>query len=159
MTPLPKHLRPRYRYLAVTIESWPTAILDRPAVEDALETAIRSLFGDAGVAAAEPRLLRYTFDRGAGTAVVRTRRDAVEMTRAGVATVATVEGEPVAGCVKGISGTVRACEEKYLTDSQLQIAENTVTFEDATYPATVRGTRVDVHLEAAFAGATDLDLT
>lgn len=159
MSPLPKHLRPRYRYLAVTLETWPDASLDRDGFQSALESAIRALFGDAGVAAAEPTLIRFSFVAGRGQAIVRTRRDAVVTTRAGLAAVGHVEGAPIAVCVRGISGTVRACEERYLPERQLRTGESTVAFEGADHPATVRGSRVDVHLETGFAGATDLDLT
>ncbi len=159
MKPLPKHLRPRYRYLAATLETWPDADIARDAFRDALVASVRELFGDAGVAAAEPRLVRFALAEGAGHAVVRTRRDAVDRTRAGLAATSVVDGEPVAGCVRGISGTVRACEEKYLHGRQLARGESNVTFEGADRPATVRGARVDVRVEDAFAGATDLDLT
>lgn len=159
MSPLPKHLRPRYRYLAVTLETWPDAPVDREAFQSALSGAVRHLFGDAGAASAGPRVIRFRFDRGAGSAVVRTRRDVVETTRAGVAAIDSVNGAALAVCVRGISGTVRGCEEKYLQRRQLRNRESTVVFEGADRPATVRGTRVDVHIEDAFAGATDLDLT
>jgi ribonuclease P/MRP protein subunit POP5 len=158
MSPLPKHLRPRYRYLAVSLEAWPDAALDRDAFQAALTAAVRGLFGDSGVATAEPRVIRFAFDDGSGETIVRCRRDAIGTARAGLATINAVDGAPIAVCVRGISGTVRACEEKYLHGSQLPIAERTVAFEGADRPATVRGTRIDVHLEDAFAGATDLDL-
>ena len=157
--PLPKHLRPRYRYLAVTAEAWADVSIDRDAVQAAVVTGVRGLFGDAGVAAADPRVMRFRWSGGAGQFVLRTRRNAVSPARAGLATLGSVEGEPVAVCVRGISGTVRGCEEKYLNGRQLRSAESTVAFEDADRPATVRGNRVDVHLEDAFAGAMDLDLT
>ena len=159
MTPLPKSLRPRYRYLAVTLETWPDVALDREAVQAATADAVRGLFGDAGVARAEPRVMRFAFADGAGRLIVRTRRESVDVSRAGLAAMDAVEAAPVAVCVRGISGTVRACEEKYLNGRQLPIEESTVAFEDADRPATVRGNRVDVHLGDAFAGAMDLDLT
>lgn len=159
MTPMPKHLRPRYRYLAVTLEAWPDGAVDRDGFETAVVAAVRSLFGDVGVAGAEPRVIRFAFEDGAGQAIVRSRRDAVETTRAGLAVIDSGERASLAVCVRGISGTIRACEEKYLQGRQLPIAESTVAFEGVDRPATVRGSRVDVHLEDGFAGATDLDLT
>ncbi|MFB6352595.1 MAG: Rpp14/Pop5 family protein [Halobacteriales archaeon] len=159
MSPLPKHLRPRYRYLAVTLEAWPDASVDREGFQSALVASVRGLFGDAGVAAAEPRVVRFSFEAGAGEAVVRTRRDAVETARAGLAATGSIDGVTIAVCVRGISGTVRGCEEKYLQGRQLPNGESTVAFEGADRPATVRGNRVDVQTEDAFAGATDLDLT
>lgn len=159
MSPLPKHLRPRYRYLGVTLEAWPDATVDRDAFRAAVERATRSLFGDAGVAAAEPRIIQYAFADGAGQAVVRTRREAVETARAGLAAVGSANGATLAVCVRGISGTVRACEEKYLHGRQLPIRESTVAFDGADRPATVKGDRVDVRLADGFAGAMDLDPT
>jgi ribonuclease P/MRP protein subunit POP5 len=103
--------------------------------------------------------MRFAFADGAGRLIVRTRRESVDVSRAGLAAMDAVEAAPVAVCVRGISGTVRACEEKYLNGRQLPIEESTVAFEDADRPATVRGNRVDVHLGDAFAGAMDLDLT
>ena len=155
---LPKHLRPRYRYLAATLETWPDAAIDRAAFEAALVAAIRDLFGDAGVAAADARLRTYSLAEGAGTVVVRTRRAAVDTTRAGLAAMGPVEGAPIAVCVRGISGTIRGCEAKYLHGRQLPSAESTVAFEGVDRPAVVRGARVDVDLGDAFVGATDLDL-
>lgn len=159
MSPLPKHLRPRYRYLAVTIETWPDASLDRDGFQSALSSAVRALFGDAGVAAVGPRVIRFSYADGAGRTVVRTRRDEVDTARTGLAALGDVNGAPIAVCVRGISGTVRACEEKYLNGRQLPIRESTVVFEGADHPATIRGDRVDVYLETGFAGATDLDHT
>ena len=159
MSPLPKHLRPRYRYLAVTVESWPDAEVDRDGFQSALAASVRSLSGDAGLADAEPDVIRFSFDDGAGHAVVRNRRPAVGTTRAGLAALDAVAGAPLAVCVRGISGTVRGCEERYLAGRQLRSAESTVVFDGADRPATVRGDRVDVHLEAGYAGATDLDTT
>lgn len=159
MTPLPKHLRPRYRYLGATIETWPDAAFDRDAFQAALSGAVRAMFGDAGVAAAEPRVVRFSLVDGSGRTVVRCRRDAVDTARAGLTAMPAVEGARLAVCVRGISGTVRACEEKYLQGRQLPSAESTVVFEGANRRATVRDCRVDVQLEDAFVGATDLDLT
>ena len=159
MTALPKHLRPRYRHLAVRLEAWPDAGPDREAFREALVASVRDLFGDAGVAAADLRVVRFAFEDGAGTAVVRTRREAVGTARAGLAALAAVGGAPFAATVRGISGTVRGCEEKYLHGRQLPATETTVTFEGDDRPALARGSRVDVRLADGFAGATDLDTT
>lgn len=157
MTSLPKHLRPRYRYLAVALESWPDRSLDRTGLAAALETSLRGLYGDAGVAAVDPRIVRFTFEDGAGSAVVRSRRDHVDRARAGLAAIPAVDGAPLAVNVTGISGTVRGCEEKYLHGRQLPHRETTVTFEGDSRPALARGSCVDVRLSDGFAGATDLD--
>jgi len=159
MSPLPKHLRPRYRYLAVRLESWPDHAIDRSVFQRAIEESVQSLYGDSGVSAAEPHVIQFTLREGVGQAIVRSRRDAVTETRAGLAAVSRLHGAPIGVYVRGISGTVRGCEEKYLQARQLRSDESTVVFDGTERPATVRGSRVDVHLESGFAGATDLDLT
>ena len=98
---LPKHLRPRYRYLAVEIEAWPDAAFDRRAFQRALWDATRGLVGDAGSAAADPTVLRFSFSDGAGDAIVRVRRGEVTAARAGLACLADVEGHPVRVGVRG----------------------------------------------------------
>jgi ribonuclease P/MRP protein subunit POP5 len=157
MSPLPKHLRPRYRYLALWLESWPECSLQRSGFQSAVRTNVRALFGDRGVAETEPRVIRFSFANGAGYAVLRVRRDTVDTVRAGIAATDVVDGTPLGICVKGISGTVRGCEERYLADRQLRKRESTVVFDGTERSATVCGSRVDVHLETGFAGATDLD--
>ncbi|TKX77234.1 ribonuclease P, partial [Halorubrum sp. SD626R] len=48
MKHLPKHLRPRWRYVAVGIETWPDADVGRRAFQRALWYAAGNLVGDAG---------------------------------------------------------------------------------------------------------------
>ncbi|MFB6359956.1 MAG: Rpp14/Pop5 family protein, partial [Halobacteriales archaeon] len=99
MSPLPKHLRPRYRYLAVRLESWPDLDLHRSAFQRAIEESVRGLYGDPGVAAAQPHTIRFTFSDGRGQAIVRSRRDVVTETRAGLAAVTRINEGPIAVCV------------------------------------------------------------
>ena len=47
---LPKYLRPRWRYLAVELESWPDADVDRRSFQRELWFAAQNLLGDAGSA-------------------------------------------------------------------------------------------------------------
>lgn len=114
MKHLPKHLRPRWRYLAVGLESAPDADLDRSAFQGELLDATRTLLGDPGSAEVALSVLDFAFADGAGHAVVRTRRGEVERARAVVACLHEVGDVPVGVHVRGVSGTVRACEEKYL---------------------------------------------
>lgn len=114
MKHLPKHLRPRWRYLAVGLESSPGADLDRSAFQRELRAATRSLLGDPGSAEVDLSVLDFAFADGAGHAVVRTRRGEVERARAAVACLHEVGDAPLGVRVRGVSGTVRACEEKYL---------------------------------------------
>jgi len=154
---LPKHLQPRWRYLAVEFETWPHAAFDRRAFQAALWAAARSLLGDAGSADADLHVLRFDLQDGTGEAVVRVRRDEVARGRAALACVHRIDDQPVGLVVRGTSGTVRACEEKYLSGRQQAPAERTVAFDDAERNAVVRGPRLDVAGDDGFTGATNLD--
>ncbi|SEN77581.1 ribonuclease P/MRP protein subunit POP5 [Halorientalis persicus] len=158
MKHLPKHLRPRWRYLAVAIEGWPDAEFDRGDFQRHLWYAAQNLLGDAASADVDLTVVRFSFADGDGWAAVRTRRDEVDRARAAVAAVEDIDGQPVGLRVAGVSGTVRACEEKYIRSAPEIITERTVGFEDAERTAVVRDGRADVRLESAFAGATTLDL-
>ncbi len=155
---LPKHLRPRWRYLALGLRSWPDVVLERAAVEAAFQRSARQLFGDAGEARTTIRLMHWSWTDGTGEAVVRTRREAVCRTRAAIACTAKIEDAPVGINVRGVSGTVRACEENYLGGGTEPKSEKTVDFEGAERPALARGRDVDVRVDDAFVGATRLDL-
>jgi ribonuclease P/MRP protein subunit POP5 len=115
MKHLPKHLRPRWRYLAVGVETCPDADLARSDFQRAVWYAAGNLLGDTGSADADLRVLRFSFDDGAGEgrAVVRARRGEVRPARAAVACVADVGGEPVGVSVRGVSGTLRGCAEAF----------------------------------------------
>ncbi|GAB3685520.1 Rpp14/Pop5 family protein [Salinarchaeum chitinilyticum] len=157
MKHLPKHLQPRYRYLAVGIETWPDATIDRRAVQRELWHATRSLLGDPGSAAVDPSVLQ--FDRGGSTvrAIVRVRRGTVDRARAAIACIDAVDGDPVGLRVRGASGTVRACEEKYLGGPPESSEERTVVYQRQERTATVRSPRVDLRQGEAFLGATESD--
>nr|WP_272494290.1 Rpp14/Pop5 family protein [Natronomonas aquatica] len=155
---LPKHLRPRWRYLAVGIEAWPDADVDRRAFQRALWFAAGNLLGDVGSAALDSSLLHFRFDDSEGDAVVRVRRDAVEQCRAALAAIDEVDGQPVGLRIRGTSGTVRACEEKYIRRPPERSKERTVAFADTERPAVVRGDRIDVVDSDGRVGATALDI-
>ena len=158
MKHLPKHLRPRWRYLAVEIEAWPEAEIDRRAFQRALWFAAGNLLGDTGSAALDLRLLHFRFEDAAGEAVVRVRRGEVERFRAALATIDDVDGQQVGLWVRGVSGTVRACEEKYIRRPPERSEERTVAFADTERPAVVRDDRIDVELSDGRVGATALDI-
>ncbi|MFB6109030.1 MAG: Rpp14/Pop5 family protein [Haloplanus sp.] len=157
MKHLPKHLRPRRRYLAVGIESWPDADVTRRAFQRELWYAAGNLLGDAGSADADLRVVRFEFGDGAGEAVVRTRHDEVGPARAAVACVDDVDGHPVGVYVRGVSGTVLSCEERYLGGRAGVTAERRVVFENDRRRGFVRDGAVDVELPEGFAGAAELD--
>jgi ribonuclease P/MRP protein subunit POP5 len=115
MTPLPKHLRPRHRYLAVGLAADPEADIDRRAFQQGIWYAAQNLLGDVGSAALDLSVLQFAFADGTGEAVVRTRRGEVDRTRAVLACLDGVEDQPVGLRVRGTSGTVRACEATYLS--------------------------------------------
>ncbi|WP_254274110.1 Rpp14/Pop5 family protein [Haloarcula marina] len=157
MKHLPKHLQPRWRYLAVAVETWPDAELDRRAFQRELWYAAQNLLGDTGSADADVRLLRFSHADGSGHAIVRVRRGHTDEARAAIACIDAVDGHEVGLRVAGTSGTVRACEEKYIRGPAEPSDQRHVVFDNADRHAVARGTRVDVRTDGAFVGATDLD--
>ncbi|MDB2237245.1 Rpp14/Pop5 family protein [Halorubrum ezzemoulense] len=157
MKHLPKHLRPRWRYLAVGIETWPDAEVGRRAFQRALWYSAGNLLGDAGSADADLTLLSFAHADGTGEAVVRVRHGHVDEARAAVACVSEVDGEPVGIRVRGISGTVRACEERYMGRATASSTQRDVAFEGSERPAVVRGDACDVETESDRVGATTFD--
>jgi len=154
---LPKHLQPRWRYLAVGIEAWPDADFDRGAFQRDLWYAAQNLYGDSGSAEADLTVLSFHFADGDGETVVRAHRGTEDRARAAVAALDRVDGEPVGLRIRGISGTVRACEERYLNGRAGRGEQRDVVFENESRSAVVRDARVDVECADGFAGATRLD--
>lgn len=155
---LPKHLRPRWRYLAIEIENSPAISLTQNEFRDALQQSVRSLFGDLGDARLEVRVMSFSHTNGYGTAIVRTHRETVTEARAAVACI-SAETIPTLGIrISGISGTVRACEEKYLGQETESLTENTVVYDGAERPAVIRGNDLEIQVGDAFIGATRLDI-
>ncbi|CCQ34814.1 Ribonuclease P protein component 2 [Halorhabdus tiamatea SARL4B] len=157
MKHLPKHFRQRWRYLAVELETWPDADFDRGTFQRHLWFAAQNLLGDVGSASVGLSVLRFDRAGPTGTAIVRTRRDEVTNARAVLATLASVGDDPVGLRVRGVSGTVRACEETYL-GGRPEARDQTVAFEGADRSAVARGGRVDVAVDDGFVGATNGDL-
>jgi ribonuclease P/MRP protein subunit POP5 len=155
---LPKHLRPRWRYLAVELDGWPDAGLDRTAFQRELWFAAQNLVGDAGSAELDLSVLRFEFEDGWGTAVVRTHRGETERARGVLACLDAVDGHEIGVRVRGVSGTVRACEEKYIRRQPIEPEQRRVVFESETRSAFGHGRRVDVRCDGTFAGTTELDL-
>ncbi len=114
MKHLPKHLRPRWRYLAVGIETWPDAAIDRRAFQRELWYAGQNLLGDPGSAAADLTVVQFDFADGDGEAIVRVRHGETGPARAALACIDEIDGAAVGLRVRGISGTIRAAEEKHL---------------------------------------------
>ncbi|MFB6179608.1 MAG: Rpp14/Pop5 family protein [Halorientalis sp.] len=157
MKHLPKHLRPRWRYLAIGIESWPDADVGRSDFQRHLWYAAQNLFGDPASADLDLTVIQFELRDGQGSAIVRTRRGEVDRARAAVACLAEIDGDELGVRVRGVSGTVRACEEKYLRTHPESTDQRTVTFEGDERTAVVRDGRYDVPVDSSFAGATELD--
>jgi ribonuclease P/MRP protein subunit POP5 len=158
MKHLPKHLQPRWRYLAVVLESSPSATIERQAFQRECWYAGQNLLGDPGSSEADLSVVRYEFTDGWGTAIVRVRRDETDRGRAALACVDEVDGHDVGLLVCGTSGTIRACEESYLPPAPEIHRQRSVVFEDETQTAVVRPPRVDVQVDGSVIGATELDL-
>jgi ribonuclease P/MRP protein subunit POP5 len=157
MRTLPKHLRPRWRYLGIELETWPDADISRGAFQRAVWYAAQNLLGDAASADLDLSVLTFRHEGAEGEAVVRTRRGDVDRARAVVACVDSVGDAPVGLRVRGVSGTVRACEERYLRGGARAVEQRDVAF-DGGGRGFVRDTTVDVETDGRFTGATALDL-
>ncbi len=157
MKHLPKHLRPRWRYLAVGLETWPDADASRREFQRALWYSAGNLLGDPGSADADLSLFDFSFSDGEGEALVRVRHGHVDEARAAIACISEVGGDPVRVTVRGISGTVRACEERYMGRGGGNQVRRDVAFAGSERPAVVRGDAADVDTDAGRVGATPLD--
>jgi ribonuclease P/MRP protein subunit POP5 len=156
---LPKHLRPRWRYLAVGVETPATVTIAGRSLQQAIWESARSLLGDPGSADVDLRVLRAHLGAGGGEVLIRVRRGEVERGRAAVACVSSIDDHPVGLFVRGVAGTVRAAEEKYMNGAARLTDEEHVVLDSVVYPAVPRGDgRVDLQGEGSIVGATELDL-
>jgi ribonuclease P/MRP protein subunit POP5 len=158
MKHLPKHLQPRWRYLAVGIEAWPDADIDRESIQRQLWYSAQNLVGDTGSAAMDLSVLQFQYGDGSGEALVRIRRGHVADARAVIACVDKLDDKPVGLRVRGTSGTVRACEEKYMGRAPEEPEQRHVVFDGADRSGFVRSGRIDVRTDEAYIGATTLDI-
>ena len=158
MKHLPKHIRPRWRYLAVEIEADPDADIDRGAFQRALWYAAGNLLGDVGSADADLTVFGFGFADGVGEVIVRARRGETDPARAALACIDRVDSQPIGLVVRGISGTVRACEESYLRDRSPDLIEDSVAFADDQRSAIRRDDVAEISLPDGFVAATELDL-
>lgn len=158
MAVLPKHLRPRWRYLAVVLECWGERTITRRDFQGTLWREARSLVGDIGSAAVSLDVVRFTHEGGRGSAIVRVHRDALTEARAIIATVSHVDDEPISASIRGVSGTIRACEENYLGIAREGTSHEVIALEDVETPAVIRSQAVDVDHDSIRLGATTLDI-
>ncbi len=155
---LPKHLRPRWRYLAVELETRATTSLVRDTFQNAIWQASRSLLGDLGSARISLDVLRFSHRDGRGTAVIRVHRGTENEARAVLATLGTVGNEPIRATVRGVSGTIRACEENYLRIARESQSHEVIALDDVKSPAFIRSKTVDLLGDSTLLGATTLDI-
>ena len=158
MKHLPKHLRPRWRYLAVELEAAPDVHVSRSDFQRSVWFAAQNLLGDPGSTDADLRVLSFEWGDGLGEAIVRARRGEVGPARAALACVDSVRDDPVRLRIRGVSGTVRAASEKYLGGPLEPENEERVVFRNDSRRAVFRDGHVDVDHEGSFVGATRLDL-
>lgn len=144
MKHLPKHLRPRWRYLAVAIESWPHASIDRETFQRKLWYAAQNLYGDTQSAQTDLAVFSFEFSDGRGETIIRTRRGTESHARTAVACIDEIDNYAVGIRILGISGTVRACEERYFNARTEHKKESDVVFENESRPAVIRGVCVDI---------------
>lgn len=159
MRHLPKHLRQRWRYLAVELETWPDATIEEDAFQRSCWFAAQNLVGDVGSVEADLRVVDFEFAEGEGWALLRTRRGNTSLARAALACVDRVYDDPIRITVRGISGTLRAAEEKYLGGPREPTGQESVTFENESRQAVTRGDLLDVEIDGDFVGVTRLDCT
>ncbi len=157
MKHLPKHLQARWRYLAVEIETYPEEPLDRTAVQRAIWNSARALLGDTGSAALDLTVVRFRSVAGTAHVVVRTYRGETERARGAIACITTIGEQTVGLRVRGVSGTIQSCEEKYLGRAPVHGTERTVVFNNEERTAIVRSPRAAVRDGSTFVGATELD--
>mgnify|MGYP006107473707 CR=1 FL=1 len=159
MKPLPKHLRPRYRYIVVSIESWPTAQLDKRTFQHAIWASTSRLFGDIGATTADLFLIRFEFSNGSGWGIIRTRRDALPIARSSIACISKINEFSVGIIVRGVSGTIKSCEDKYLSEPSEPVISGEHLFNTKMSPSFTRGNCIDIQTDTDFIGATHLDVT
>jgi ribonuclease P/MRP protein subunit POP5 len=114
MKHLPKHLQPRWRYLAVELRTEPESALDRRSFQRECWFGAQNLIGDTGSAAVDLSVVRFDHDGERGHAVVRARRGEVDRARAVLACLDDVDGDDIGLRVRGTGGTIRACVESHL---------------------------------------------
>lgn len=159
MKHLPKHLRPRWRYLAVAVETGPDVNLGGRRLQQAIWSAARALLGDPGSADVDLRVMRTHLSTGGGEVLLRVRRGEVDRGRAAVACVSEIDGDRVGLYVRGVAGTARAAEEKYMNGATRLSDEERVVLDSAVHRAVPRqGSRIDLRDGGDIVGATTFDL-
>ncbi len=145
--------------MVVSIESWPTANIDKRTFQHAIWTSTSRLFGDNGAATADLFLIRFEFSDGSGWGIIRTPRDALHMAKSSLACISQINEFPIGILIKGVSGTIKTCEEKYLSDLPTSIVSKELFFNNKLSSCFIRENSVDIKIDNDFIGATHLDVT
>lgn len=114
MKHLPKHLQPRYRYLAVELRASDHLSCSKESVQSACWRAARQLLGDRGSARIGLKVVKFRHQGQSIEMVVRVRRNTTSAARAALCCITNVDETSVGVYIRGTSGTIRSCEEKYL---------------------------------------------
>ena len=118
----------------------------------------QNLLGDPGSADAVLEVVRGEIWAGGGEALVQVRRGEVDRARAAIACVDSIEDDPVRITVRGVSGTIRAGEEKYIRGPPDALREEQVVFDEESRTGFRTDDLVDISVSDSFVGATHLDL-
>ena len=112
-------MRRKRRYLVV--EAIGPARMDRQDFLDRILWAHIEFAGEKGFHISSPWLMSYDEERRIG--VVRTYLEGVEDLRASMALITDIDGEPVIFRTVGVSGTIRAAEDKFIRKSGPRVSE------------------------------------
>jgi len=149
---LPKSLRPRNRYVFFEVETLPDASFGEHDLRRALWFGAQNLYGDVTSAETRAEVVEYEGeDATLGTGVVRCDHEYVDETRAALACIDEVDGDPVGVRVLGVSGTLAAGRGRY---------GDTPTTRETTVdgaPAWERDGAVDVRTDDGFMCGTHHD--
>jgi RNase P/RNase MRP subunit POP5 len=92
------------RYLAISFDGGDD--YSEQEVSDALDEAVRELFGDYGVSGIRPRLIEYDEEKREG--IVRCNRGSTREMRAVLALITEISNREAAVRVVGASGTIKS---------------------------------------------------
>lgn len=159
MKPIPKHLRPRYRYIVVSLESWCNSIIDKTSFQQSIWVSANRLFGDLGSAKSDLYLVSFEFHNGMGYGIIRTRRDSLHLARSSISCISSINDCSIGILVLGIGGTLKSCRQKYLPVLKKSLVMGEVTFEGNSYPSISYGEYIDIEIDNDFIGATNMDIT
>lgn len=108
---LPSSLREKKRYLVFEIHSPDDHELGD--VVDAIWDAALDLFGEKGVAEAEPWVIKDLFDEDAQRGGMKVNKDMAEQMRAALTLITEIDNTSASLHVLGVTGTMDSAERKF----------------------------------------------